>query len=212
MSFDGPRDLARVSATCKTLMKVARQSDVLRAVNFERLTFRSDHTMHHHRNDLLCRCARAGNLAAETILGKALLMRDTWFWNMVFDNDQPALIENGASNGVLRHQQLVRSYIRHASSEDIIKMNLPLLSYMNTFVGYDTARSFGMLYAITRMCSYEVIRLRVSSVSCTPVNAQNYASFRALNDLLAQLTPPPGLTHRDIVLAIFDRLFPPTPV
>lgn len=88
-------------------MKVARQSDVLRAVNFQRLTFISDHTKHHHRNDLLCRCARAGNLAAETILGKALLMRDAWFWDMVFDNYQPGLIENGASNGVLRHPKLV---------------------------------------------------------------------------------------------------------
>lgn len=83
MSSNGPRELARVSATCKKLMKVGRQSDVLRVVNLERLSLMYDYTPHHHRTDILCLCARAGNLVAEAILGKALLTRHIWSWNVI---------------------------------------------------------------------------------------------------------------------------------
>ncbi|KAI3677589.1 hypothetical protein L6452_36855 [Arctium lappa] len=210
MSSDGARDLARVSATCKTLMKVARQSDLLRVVNLKRLSLTYDYKMHHHRDDVLCLCAQAGNLVAETILGKALLTRDIWFWNMIYDNDQSPLIP---FNGVLRHEKFVRSFIRYASSEDVAKMRVPLLYYGYTFAGEDRARSSGMICAINRMCSYEILRFRVLSNASYPAeNARNNVTFRALKNLLAEMTPPPTLTHRDRVLRIFDRLFPSAPV
>ena len=56
---------------CKRFFNLARQSFVLKVVNFEKISI-EDYEEHQHVNDLLCLCARAGNLAAESRLGKVI--------------------------------------------------------------------------------------------------------------------------------------------
>lgn len=82
-------------------------------------------------------CARVGNEAAESILGKAILNNDMWLWNTTLENDPHLVDDNGSSSSIpLQHPRLVRSFIRHASSKDIVNMHYNLCRYMISFAGY----------------------------------------------------------------------------
>lgn len=56
----------------RRFLNLARQSFVLKVLNFDKISI-EDYEDHQHVNDLLCLCARAGNLAAESRLGKVVL-------------------------------------------------------------------------------------------------------------------------------------------
>ncbi|KAI3759869.1 hypothetical protein L1987_50253 [Smallanthus sonchifolius] len=209
-SADGARDIAQI---CKKLKTLSKQACVLKVVNFQGLAFFDDCRMHHHPDNLLCQCARFGNQAAESILGKAFLNNDTWFWNMILANNQPALNENGSSSRPLQHPRLVRSFILHGSSKDIAKMCHSLCSYMKRFVGYEAVRAHGMVGAITSLCSYEHKRFRIiACLGCATENFRSDPSFPPLDNLVAMIMPPHDVVLREEVLVIFDNLFPSTPL
>lgn len=207
-SNDGAADIARLSSTCIKFMNLASEPHVLKAINFRSFTPTEDYEAHHDLNGLLCQCAEAGNLAAEAMLGRALLFNDYWFWNVLMDNDQPLIARDGPASGVLQHEKLVRSFIAYGSCEAMAPMRIPLFSYMISFLGYDVARECGILLAVTNLCSYEIIRLNVRSLSNIPENSGNNVSVNGLNNAMARLTPPSGATHREKLLALFDEFFP----
>ncbi|XP_024981317.1 uncharacterized protein LOC112518030 isoform X4 [Cynara cardunculus var. scolymus] len=211
-SSDGAGDIARISTTCIRFMSLASQPHVLKAVNFRSLTSTEDYEPHHNLNGLLCQCAEAGNLAAEAMLGRALLFNDYWFWNVLMDDNQPLIAREGPASGVLLHEKLVRSFIAYSSCQDMAPMRIPLFSYMISFLGYDVARECGILLAVTNLCSYEIIRLNVRSLSNIPENSGNNVSVSGLSNAMARLTPPSGATHRERLLALFDEFFPSAPI
>nr|GEY20118.1 retrovirus-related Pol polyprotein from transposon TNT 1-94 [Tanacetum cinerariifolium] len=73
-----------------------------------------DYKKHHHVNDLLFLCARAGNLAAESRLGKAILHNDDFFLNMTLKQDAPLSNHNSDTNGALIRHKLVGAFLHHA--------------------------------------------------------------------------------------------------
>ncbi|XP_076938240.1 uncharacterized protein LOC143606317 [Bidens hawaiensis] len=192
-SANGAADLARFAATSKNFRRLSRNTALLKVVNFERISV-DDYWEHRHLKDLLCLCARAGNLAAQSMLGKALLHNDAFFWVMILD-------QNALANGLLRHQRLVRRVISDASDEDLSIMRIPLFSYMISFLGYREARGSGLLLAIAEMCSY-YLEKRVNVVHDVP-GQQLYGIDIAFDFL----TPPSGRAHRALVLALFDTQF-----
>ncbi|KAI3677593.1 hypothetical protein L6452_36859 [Arctium lappa] len=211
-SYDGAGDIARLSTTCVKFMSLASQPHVLKAVNFRSLTPTENYEPHHNLYGLLCQCAQVGNLAAEAMLGRALLFNDYWFWNVLVDDDQPLIAQDGPASGILLHEKLVRSFIAYSSCKDMASMRIPLFSYMISFLGYDVARECGILLAVTNLCSYEIIRLKYRGPSNIPENSVNDALLNGLTNAMARLTPPSGVAHRERLLALFDEFFPSAPI
>ncbi|KAI3507352.1 hypothetical protein L1887_22330 [Cichorium endivia] len=201
-SPDGATDLARSAAACEILKNLSREPAILRVVNFQRLTFiAKDYRMHHHIKDLLCMCARAGNRAARSILGKALLVRDPWFWSMIFRDNQLAYSGRITASEALHHHSLVRTFILNATSQDIAAMRQQLVNYVITYAGYNMACDYGLIDAICDMCSYEVERLRVNRRS-------KYVTFGSFESVLLRSERPYDASYRDTVIMLFDELFP----
>ncbi|KAI3759870.1 hypothetical protein L1987_50254 [Smallanthus sonchifolius] len=138
---------------CHKFHDLSRNPEVLKVVNFEEIDI-DDYEEHQHFNDLLCLCARAGNPAAEFMLGKALLHNDAFFWRIILEHDHPLLVQNALASGLLRHRKLVRRFICDASDSDIAIMRYPLSSYMVSMLGCRRAFLCGILLAIANMCSY----------------------------------------------------------
>ncbi|KAI7733103.1 hypothetical protein M8C21_010381 [Ambrosia artemisiifolia] len=199
-SANGATDLARLSATCHKFLNLSRSTEVLKVVNFHQISV-DDYGAHRHLKGLLCVCARAGNQAAQSMLGKALLLNDAFFWRMILEHDLPLIAQNALASGLLRDQKLVRRFLCDASDEDISVMRTPLLCYMITCLGYDLASLSGILLAITNMCSY-YLEKRVNLVHDVPL-----LPLRGVNMALAWLTPPSGRAHRARVLKLYDVLF-----
>lgn len=57
--------------SCRQFHKLSRNPKILKAVSFEEFDT-DEYIEHHHMQDLLCLCARAGNAAAESMLGKVI--------------------------------------------------------------------------------------------------------------------------------------------
>ncbi|KAJ0878717.1 hypothetical protein HanRHA438_Chr10g0442941 [Helianthus annuus] len=199
-SANGAIDLARLSATCHKFFFLSRNTEILKVVNFQRISV-DDYEEHHDLKDLLCLCARAGNQAAQSMLGKALLENDAFFWLMILEHDVPLLAQNAFANGLLRHQKLVRRFISDARGEDISIMRIPLQCYMIICFGYDIARFSGILLAVADMCSYYLEKRvnRVREVRRLPL--------RGVNMALPILTRPSGRAHRARVLELYDVMF-----
>uniref|UniRef100_A0A251TJQ1 F-box domain-containing protein n=2 Tax=Helianthus annuus TaxID=4232 RepID=A0A251TJQ1_HELAN len=199
-SANGATDLARLSATCHKIFFLSRNPEILKNVNFQRISV-DDYEEHHDLNDLLCLCARAGNQAAQSMLGKALLENDAFFWLMILEHDVPLLAQNAFANGLLRHQKLVRRFISDARGEDISIMRIPLQCYLIVCLGYDIAHFSGILLAVADMCSY-YLEKRVN-----PVREVRRLPLRGVNIALPILTRPSGRAHRARVLELYDVLF-----
>ncbi|XP_076896814.1 uncharacterized protein LOC143549933 [Bidens hawaiensis] len=136
-SANGAADLARFAATSKNFRRLSRNTALLKVVNFERISV-DDYWEHRHLKDLLCLCARAGNLAAQSMLGKALLHNDAFFWVMILD-------QNALANGLLRHQRLVRRFISDASDEDLSIMRISLFAFFWVMILDQNALANGLL-------------------------------------------------------------------
>ncbi|KAL4557891.1 hypothetical protein LXL04_036085 [Taraxacum kok-saghyz] len=204
-SSGGARDVARAAASCTMLLEQARSLDVLKVVNFQRLTFTIyDFVMHRHPNDLICMCAVAGNQAAQSILGKALLYHDLWFWRMVFEDNKQAYYGIINANEALHHHNLVRTFILKASSEDIVAMRSYLVDYVITYAGYNAAHEHCIIYTIYNMCSYEAAKLKVRRTGINYV----YLTFGSFSSVLVRLQPPNEELYRENVVTLFDKLFP----
>ncbi|CAH1445925.1 unnamed protein product [Lactuca virosa] len=204
-SSDGARDLARASAVFKNFKTQARKPHILKMVNFQRLTSTTDTLRKHRdRNGLLCMCARAGNQAAESILGKAILLRDSWFFGMIYNDNQQAYYGCIASSQVLHHHNLVRTFILSAPSKEIVVMRQYLVKYVIAHAGYNAARECGLIAAICTLCNTEAARHRATRVGSN----QNQATNSSFIDILALLEPPPEAMFRDTVVILFDKLFP----
>ncbi|KAI3750493.1 hypothetical protein L2E82_21132 [Cichorium intybus] len=202
-SNDGARDLARASATCKMLRDHAEKSPVLRVVNFQKLTFTTyDYLWHHHTKDLLFRCARVGHQAAQSILGKALLLNDPWFWSMIFGDNQRAYHRIIPSCEALHHHNLVRTFILNAASRDIAVMSQQLVNYVITYAGYYAPRENGLIFAISDLCNFELARLTTRRIG------SNQVHYRSFKSSLIWLEPPYESLYRDTVVMLFDKLFP----
>ncbi|KAL7582632.1 hypothetical protein Lser_V15G42761 [Lactuca serriola] len=201
MSSDGARDLARVGAVCNMLLTETRQLVVLKVVNFQRLTFTAiDYMMHHHEKDLLCMSARAGNRAARSIVGKALLVNDLWFWGMILLDYQRACCGCIKPFEALDHQSLVRTFILHATSKDIATTCHQLLNYVVSHVGYNVARENGLVSAIFNMCSFETRRLVLCNIGI-------HETFSSVDCLVVRVQPPYEASYREAVVIAFDKLF-----
>ncbi|KAK9073069.1 hypothetical protein SSX86_007391 [Deinandra increscens subsp. villosa] len=200
-SADGATDLARLSATCRKFLALSRMSKVLKVVNFENISI-DDYEDHRHRKGLLCLCARAGNPAAESMLGKALLHNDAFFWRVILEHDRPRLARVPQASGLLCHQKLVRRFICDASDTDIAPMRIPLFSYMISILGYDVAWLSGILLAVSNMCCYYLEELE------DVVSFEQMPPLRGIDMALAWLTPPSGEAHRAEVLEIYDKMVP----
>ncbi|KAJ9545144.1 hypothetical protein OSB04_024851 [Centaurea solstitialis] len=211
-SYGGAGDIVRLSSTCAKFMSLATEPHVLKAVNFRSLTPTEDYEPHHTLNGLLCQCAQAGNLTAEAMLGRALLFNDYWFWNVLNEDGKPLIAREGPASGVLLHEKLVRAFIAYSGGADMAPMRIPLFSYMISFLGYDVARQCGILLAVTNLCSFEIIRLKVHKLSNIPEYSGNNVSMNGLNNAMARLTPPSGAAHRERLLALFDEFFPSPPI
>ncbi|KAI3507353.1 hypothetical protein L1887_22331 [Cichorium endivia] len=182
----------------------ARKTAILKVVNFQRLICSiAGYMRHHHTKDLLCMCVRARNQAALSILGKALLIHDQWFWGMIWEDNQRAYYGCIASSEALHHHNLVRTFIIHATSKDIVAMRQHLVNYVITYAGYNVVCEYGLISAICNMCNVEVGKLRVTRTG------SNQVTFGSILSLLAWLEPPPNETlYRDTMIMLFDKLFP----
>ncbi|KAK1412409.1 hypothetical protein QVD17_33638 [Tagetes erecta] len=204
-SDSGATDLACLSATCRKFHKLSRNPKVLKAVSFEEFDI-DEYIEHHHVKDLLCLCARAGNPAAESMLGKALLCNDAFFWGIILEYDLPRIAPHALLSGQLRFQGLVRRYIRDAADEDIAVMRVPLFTYMVFVLGFDMAEYCGMFLAVANMCSFYL------EEGFNVEHGIPMAPLRGLYMALPQLTPPSGEAHRARVLEIYDEMIPlPSP-
>ncbi|KAL4557893.1 hypothetical protein LXL04_036087 [Taraxacum kok-saghyz] len=203
-SSDGARDLTRLAATCKTLLEQAKELDILKAVNFQSFTFTSeDFKKHRNRKGLLCVCARAGNLGARSMLGKAILVQDPWFLGMIYGDSLLPFHWHIEPNEALYHRDLVRTFILHATPKDVASMCHQLVSYVITYAGSYAAREHGIIFAIHEMCSYNVARLRATRIR------QNQLEHGSFSRLLIWLDPPNAEPfNRDEVIFLFDKLFP----
>lgn len=208
-SDDGARHVARAGATCKELLSVAIDPIVLKVVNFQHLADTFDFSKHHHANGLLCKSAVHGNQAAQTLLGKALLLNDKWFWRMLIRDYHRSLRGRIEPHLVLHHTTLVRSFILHAPSIDIARMCQHLVNYVVTFVGYNASDENGLVYNIFRLCSYEAMKLR------EPINGPQNArrgrvtlTFGSFASVEVNSEGPRETLSRESVVELFNELFP----
>ncbi|CAI9301529.1 unnamed protein product [Lactuca saligna] len=203
MSSDGAGDLARAALSCNALKNHAKESVVLKAVNFQRLTSNTeDFRKHRNRKGLLCLCARAGNQSAQAMMGKALLVQDPWFWGMIFGDSLLVHYWNVAPSEVLHHIDLVRSFILHASSLDVAAMCQALVNYVITYAGYKAARESGIVCAIYDMCSYKVSTVRAGRLR------NNQFTISSVASVWVRSEPPRDKEfNRDTVITFFDELF-----
>nr|GEZ18697.1 ribonuclease H-like domain-containing protein [Tanacetum cinerariifolium] len=111
-----------------------------------------DYKKHHHVNDLLFLCARAGNLAAESRLGKAILHNDDFFLNMTLKQDAPLSNHNSDTNGALIRYKLVGAFLRHASDAEF-DTNLMCWD-IESVLGHDAVFASRLSYAIFEMSFY----------------------------------------------------------
>ncbi|XP_076896808.1 uncharacterized protein LOC143549922 [Bidens hawaiensis] len=190
-SANGATDLVRFAATCRKFNSLCRDTEVLKLVNFQRISV-NDYGAHCHREGLLFLCARAENPAAQSMLGKALLQNDIFFWRVILEHDEPL-------DGVLSHRRLVRSFISDASDDDISTMRMPLYSYVIAVLDDRWACYSGLLLTIANMCSY-YLEKRVN-----PVDDVFVSPLDRVNRALAVLKPPPSRAHRGQLLRLYDE-------
>ncbi|KAI7733105.1 hypothetical protein M8C21_010383 [Ambrosia artemisiifolia] len=204
ISTNGAREIATISATCKLFKNLAERAHVLREVNFRCLALTEDFSMHHHPKDLLCVCTQIGNQAAKNIFAKALLYDDWWFKQLIVESNQEALDLRVSYSGLLDYHSIVRSFIRHGSCADMVKMYEYLLNYVISFVGYKVASRFGILDAIYTMCfeMFKIIKEHHRRSLGSPRDPDVYTT--KLNYQVRE--------ERKKVIVIFDQLFPCRPV
>ncbi|KAI3805744.1 hypothetical protein L1987_21629 [Smallanthus sonchifolius] len=204
ISTNGARKVANISATCKLFKDLAGRAHILREVNFQCLTLTEDFTRHHHQKDLLCVCTQVGHRAATSILAKAILYDDRWFRQMIVETNLDAFDFRLPYNELLNCHSIVRSFIRHGSCTEIVKMHDHLLNYVISFVGYMVALRFGILDAIDEMCAEMGRRIPEHNARILLITWTTKLSLRVLK------TEVRG--DRNKVLVIFDKLFPSKPV
>ncbi|KAI3750495.1 hypothetical protein L2E82_21134 [Cichorium intybus] len=107
---------------------------------------------------------------------------------------------------VLDHHSLVRTFILHATAQEIVATRHHLIHYMFSHVGYNTARACGIIYAIFDMCSYETMKLTLFKSG--PEYVRNHLTFCSFDGIEVQLEPPQEASYRDTVIDLFDKLFP----
>ncbi|PWA40751.1 F-box domain, cyclin-like protein [Artemisia annua] len=209
ISSEGAKDIVKISATCKEFYKLAKQSCVLKVVKFQSFTFTPNYRRHRNPRGLLLQCARYGNLDALCIIGKALVKRDSRFWDMVLFCEDPVCEINGSLINPLEYARLVvKIFIRYGRCEDISKILWPLRDYMMA-ANAELAeyRALGTCRALSKMCSYEQRRFGIIAFFTKLAKKLNRAP---LNDYLAEVMPPHNAAHRIEVIKIFDKLFPAT--
>ncbi|PSS07958.1 Hydroxycarboxylic acid receptor like [Actinidia chinensis var. chinensis] len=73
-SSDGATTLARAVSVCSVFMKVAEDTDILKAVSFDNVNVTYRYELFQQTNGLLYRCAQVGNEAARYLLAKIVLV------------------------------------------------------------------------------------------------------------------------------------------
>ncbi|XP_059644451.1 uncharacterized protein LOC132286188 [Cornus florida] len=80
-------DLARAISVCEAFMNIAAYEDVLREVNFSNVTLPKRYELFQYINGLLNRCAKAGNVTAQYMLAKTVLVSAAQFFLIDIPHD-----------------------------------------------------------------------------------------------------------------------------
>ncbi|XP_059643483.1 uncharacterized protein LOC132285329 [Cornus florida] len=165
-SSDGAADVARAKSVCKALMNASEDPDVLKAIGFNNVRISGQYKLFQHSNGLLKLCAQAGNVAAQYLLAKMVLVTSSQLLTRQLEKErlesssgEPCSGEvpmeytlaalfmihfmpgeastSAASHPSLSHYDLVRLFLCRCSPYDLVEMRPHLNHYISYFIGPD---------------------------------------------------------------------------
>ncbi|KAI3805745.1 hypothetical protein L1987_21630 [Smallanthus sonchifolius] len=139
----------------------------------------------------------------------------TWFRQMIVETNLDAFDFRLPYNELLNCHSIVRSFIRHGSCTEIVKMHDHLLNYVISFVGYMVALRFGILDAIDEMCAEMGRRIPEHNARILLITWTTKLSLRVLKtevrgDRNKVLVRPIGL-HPAYKLLVYKKMNPFSP-
>lgn len=141
-SSSGAVDLANTLSVCKVFMKVADDEDVLKAVDFDNVKLSDRYEKFQLISGLLTRCANAGNMKAEYMLAKVVLVSFSRVLAYLCGPQECHREANAEEHlaysflGYIReaHCLLVSNFLCRCIPEEVVEMRQHLIRYFEYFL------------------------------------------------------------------------------